>query len=261
MFPLAHAWLVTQLVDQPTSAHFLGCVWPDMLFGSPLDHARSHRSGRTLAAHATAPHDDEHGRAFRQFVTGVLTHGSEPRGFDWYSDEEYGGLPSDARGYAFQHARALADDTARACGILRADGWWKAHNIIEMAFERDFAVSHPDLGTKIAAACADDALTTVVADALARVFACPADGLRAAMRRFPSVVSLQPTTHAALAEIYAVQVRLKHPGAAPDIPALTQLIERAEDLIADSKRAYLGDCVRLVGEMVAVILPLNRGAR
>ncbi len=261
MFPIAHAWLVTQLIERPTPAQYLGCVWPDMLFGSPLDHIQSHRSGRGLAAHANALDDGEHGPAFRQFVTGVLTHGSEPRGFDWYSDEEYGGLPRDARGYAFQHGRALADETARACGLPPQDGWWKAHNIVEMAFERDLALSHPDLGGSLAAACADDGLTTTIAVELASVFGLPASALRAAMRRFPSVVSLQPTTHAALAEVYAVQVRLKHPDAAPDIPTLTPLIARAEALIAESKRAYLANCVRLVGEMLPDVLPATGEAR
>jgi hypothetical protein len=260
MFPIAHAWLVTQLIERPTPAQYLGCVWPDMLFGSPLDHIQSHRSGRALAAHANALDDEEHGPAFRQFVTGVLTHGSEPRGFDWYSDEEYGGLPRDARGYAFQHGRALADETARACGLPPQDGWWKAHNIVEMAFEHDLALNHPDLGAALAAACADDALTTAIAVELASVFGLPAVALGAAMRRFPSVVSLQPTTHAALAEVYAVQVRLKHPDAAPDIPALTRLIARAEALIAESKRAYLADCVALVGEMIADMLPATSEA-
>ena len=49
MFPIAHAWLVERLVAKPQPAHYLGCVWPDMLFESPLTHPQSHRSGMTLA--------------------------------------------------------------------------------------------------------------------------------------------------------------------------------------------------------------------
>ncbi|HKV83421.1 MAG TPA: hypothetical protein VJN88_02625 [Ktedonobacterales bacterium] len=260
MFPIAHAWLVTRIVERPTPAHYLGCVWPDMLFGSPLDHTQSHRSGRMLAAHATALDSPEHAPVFRQFVIGVLTHGSEPRGFDWYSDEEYGGQAPTARGYAFRHGRALADETARACGLPPDLGWWKAHNIIEMAFERGLFLDHPGLGASLAGVCADNALTTVIAGELSALFATPAGALSAAMRRFPSVVSLHPATHEALAEVYAAQVRLKHPNAAPDIPALTRLIAHAGELISDSKRAYLTDCARLVGEMVADVLPANDAA-
>jgi hypothetical protein len=232
-----------------------------MLFGSPLDHTRSHRSGRALAAQATSLDDGERGLAFRQFVTGVLTHGAEPRGFDWYSDEEYGGLPLETRGYAFQHGTALAEETARACGLPPRDGWWKAHNIVEMAFERDLALNHPHLGASLAAACADEALTTAIADEVARVFALPAVALCAAMRRFPTVNTFTPTSHAALAQVYAVQVRLKHPDAAPDVSALSRLIARAEEVIAESKRAYLADCVRLVGAMIAEAPPATSKER
>ena len=90
MFPLAHAWLLARVVPKPTPAHYLGCVWPDMLFDSPLSHPQSHRSGAALAAYAQSLADAEDAATLRAFVTGVLTHGSEPHGFDWYSDEEYG---------------------------------------------------------------------------------------------------------------------------------------------------------------------------
>ncbi|MDE3231142.1 MAG: hypothetical protein KGO05_14785 [Chloroflexota bacterium] len=50
MFPIAHGWLLARLTDDgsPTPAAFLGCVWPDMLFGSPLTHKQSHTSGEAL---------------------------------------------------------------------------------------------------------------------------------------------------------------------------------------------------------------------
>lgn len=48
MFPLAHAWSFKRLVPAATPAHGLGCIWPDMLFGSPLSHYQSHGSGTLL---------------------------------------------------------------------------------------------------------------------------------------------------------------------------------------------------------------------
>lgn len=43
MFPVAHGWLLARLTgDVPSLAAFLGCVWPDLLFGSPLTHQQSH---------------------------------------------------------------------------------------------------------------------------------------------------------------------------------------------------------------------------
>jgi len=123
MFPIAHAWLLERLVDEPQPVDYLGCVWPDMLFSSPLSHTQSHREGAALAAYARSLPPDEDGETFRSFVIGVLTHGAEPHGFDWYSDEEYGGRPREERGYAFQHARSFASEAARACGLPEEQGW------------------------------------------------------------------------------------------------------------------------------------------
>jgi hypothetical protein len=250
MYPIAHAWLIQRLVPDATPAHYLGCVWPDMLYDSPLTHPQSHRSGRLLAERARGMADANIAEVARAFVVGALSHGSEPRGFDWYSDEEYGGQPGAARGFAFQHGLALADETAEACGIDRAPGWWKAHNIVEMACERPLHTANPALGERLAAACADAPLRTTVAGFLAGVFGVPADALAAPMRRFAGVVALRPASHAALAEVYALQVRLKHPGATPDVDALAGLIARAERAIAPEMEGYLDTCTRLVGEML-----------
>jgi hypothetical protein len=250
MYPIAHAWLIRRLVPDATPAHFLGCVWPDMLYDSPLAHPQSHRSGRLLAERTRSIADSNTAPVVRAFVAGALSHGSEPRGFDWYSDEEYGSQPAAARGFAFQHGLALADETADACGIDRALGWWKAHNIVEMACERPLYAADPALGEWLAAACADAALHATVAAFLAGVFGLPADALAAPMRRFAGVVALRPASHEALAEVYALQVRLKHHGATPDVAALAELIARAERKIAPEMKEYLDTCARGVGEML-----------
>jgi len=250
MYPIAHAWLIQRLVPDATPAHFLGCVWPDMLYDSPLTHPQSHRSGRLLAERARVVVDADTAAMVRAFVAGALSHGSEPRGFDRYSDEEYGGQPAVARGFAFQHGLALADETADACGVERALGWWKAHNIVEMACERPLYAADPALGERLVAACADAALHTTAAGFLSGVFDVPAEALAAPMRRFASVVALRPASHAALAEVYALQVQLRHPGATPDVAALADLIARAEREIAPEMEEYLDTCARLVGEML-----------
>lgn len=246
MFPIAHAWLVNRLVASPSPAHFLGCVWPDMLFESPITHAQSHRSGQRLASCAAARPEDG---TFRDFVAGVLTHGSEPHGLDWYSDEQYE-APAEARGYAFQKAVPLATDTAAACGLPAEQGWWKAHNLVEMAFELRLFAERPALGDALVCACTDEALITRVATVLAGIFDQPADQLAHAMRSFVSIVDLQPASVEALADIYARQVRHKHPGAEPSRAALARLIARAGDAIAADAQDFLNTCATAVGTML-----------
>jgi hypothetical protein len=254
MFPIAHAWLLTQLIPQPTNAHFLGCVWPDMLYGSPLTHDQSHRSGAALVAlvERVAP---EERAGLRAFVIGVLTHGAEPHGFDWYSDERYADAPPEERGYAFQVARPLAESAARACDVPAEQGWWKAHNLVEMSFERPLYVAEPALGDRLAVACADEPLIARIAWALAEYFPADPAALAAPMRRFPAVVALQPTTTDALAQIYARQTRLRTPGAEPDVAAIASLIEEAQSLTTTSREQFLRTCVREVGQMLTAHPP------
>ena len=255
MFPLAHAWLIQQLVPAPTAAHYLGCVWPDMLFGSPLSHTASHRSGaRLVEAIGTAPAGPARDE-FRAFVMGALSHGTEPHGFDWYSDEEYGGRPASERGYAFQRAVPLAEEAARACGVAPDLGWWKAHNLVEMAFEQPLYLAIPSLGAALTDACADEALCSRIANILASIFDQSADALAGAMLRFPSVVTFAPATARPLAELYAHQTRLKHAGSNPDVAALEALIERAQTIIAPTRDEYLAICAQVVGRMVSDTLP------
>lgn len=250
MFPIAHAWLLEQLVPEPTPAHYLGCVWPDMLFGSPLSHTQSHRSGVALVAYMQTFEDNADAATLRAFVTGVLTHGTEPHGFDWYSDEQYGGQPPEARGYAFQHGLPLASAAARACGLPEQQGWWKAHNLVEMAFEADLYKHQPSLGTKLLGVNTDAALIQAVTTQLAPFFGVAAHTLVPSIHSFFEVTQLQPANSASLARTYAMQTRLKHPDAQPDEAAIAVLIEHAErDTVAD-RDDYLAHCVAQVGAML-----------
>lgn len=253
MFPMAHVWLLERVVARPRPAHYLGCVWPDMLFGSPLSHHESHARGLELLAFARgrlandAPGADD----FLAFVTGAITHGSDPHGFDWYSDEQWGDDPA-RRGYAFQHGAALADATAAACDVPPRLGAWKAHNIVEMSFEMPLYAADPTLGDRFAAASDDAALRAQVAEALAVFYQRPAPALAEAMCAFAQWWA-RPTSATAMAGVYARQVRVKHDAQAPDEAAIAGLIERAGQLVAADRDDYLATCVTRVGDLLGTL--------
>lgn len=253
MFPIAHVWMIEQCVPEPTLAHFLGCVWPDMLYGSPLTHQQTHRGGAALAVYAASLAPGDEASEFRQFVQGALSHGVEPRGFDWYSDEEYGGLLATERGYAFQRGRQLAERAALACGVASDQGWWKAHNLIEMAFERRLYAGRPERGERIAAACADPALVERISMRLAEHCGQPAEALSGPIRRFPEVVELRPMNVESLARTYAMQTRLRHPGAQPDAAAIANLIAEAEAIVTPDADEFLRVCSTQVHAMLDTI--------
>jgi hypothetical protein len=221
-----------------------------MLYGSPLTHQQTHRGGAALAAYVASLPPGHEAHEFRQFVQGALSHGVEPHGFDWYSDEEYGGLPASKRGYAFQRGRQLAERAAVACGVAPDQGWWKAHNLIEMAFERRLFAERPERGGRISTACADAALVERISGRLAEHFGQPASLLAAPVAYFPQVVDLRPVTVESLARTYAVQTRLRHPSAEPDEAALAHLIAEAEAIVAPDAGEFLRYCSVQVNAML-----------
>ncbi len=242
MFPVAHGWLLGRLIEHPTPAEFLGCVWPDMLFGSPVIHSQAHNSGAELLAFARGMPAGAERDEFTGFVRGVITHGSQPHGFDWFSDEGYGENPQ-AKGYAFQRAAPLAGRAAEACDVPPDSGLWKAHNMIEMAFERSLMQENIEAAHALAAACADERLMARIAAPLGHYFGHSPDALAESMARYASYVSLAPTSLDDLAQMYALQTRFKHPGAQPDAVALAALIGEAENIITADREEYLGVCL------------------
>jgi hypothetical protein len=250
VFPIAHVWLLERLVPAPASAHYIGCVWPDMLFGSPISHHDSHQRGEALLAfaRARAAADLPGAGEFLAFVVGAVTHGSIPHGFDWYSDEQYGDDPA-LRGYAFQRGAPLADATAAACHLAPQYGHWKAHNIVEMAFELELHAADPGHADRFAAACADPDLVDRLAAGLADFFGGPPAAFAASMRSFADWW-IRPTSPDALAHVYARQVRAKHGVPDADESALAALIVRAGELIAPDRDTYLATSVNQVGALL-----------
>lgn len=254
MFPIAHVWLLERVIPAPTPAHYLGCVWPDMLFSSPLNHVDSHQRGAELLAFAQTRQRAGMSDAdeLLAFVVGALTHGSQPHGFDWYSDEAWGDQPpeaNEAKGYAFQRGLPLAAATAAACRLPPEDGAWKAHNIVEMAFEVPMYTAGPHLGERFAAANRDEALVARIAAPLGAFYGKPAKALAAAMTTFARYWVF-PASVTTLAHIYAMQTRAKHHVNDPDEAALATLIGRAAELIAPDRDAYLDTCVAGVAAML-----------
>ncbi|MBA3824410.1 MAG: hypothetical protein H0X24_11015 [Ktedonobacterales bacterium] len=244
MFPIAHAYLMERIFANPTSAHYLGCVWPDMLFDGPLTHHQTHREGLALLdfARTDAPE-------ILPFVRAALTHMAEPHGFDWYSDEGY--EPGAERGYAFERARPFVADVVAATGVDPELGWWKAHNFTEMSFEVGLGRVYPHLGRAVADACGDAALVRMVTAPLARHFGVPADALAANITNFPKSVALVDPTSEALSEAYTLQLEFKHGVKSPNVAAMANIIDRLWGAIAPDRDAFLAFAVREVAAMLA----------
>lgn len=246
MFPIAHAYLMERIFPAPTPQHYLGCVWPDMLWTGPLTHTQTHRECLGLLDDVRA-----HAPAVVPFVRAALSHGAEPHGFDWYSDEAYD--PGAPKGYAFERARPFVADVVAATKVDPKDGLWKAHNFVEMSFEMALGRAYPHLGPAVAAACGDAALIRQVTEPTAAHFGVAAASLADNIARFPSSVALDQPTSLDLARAYTIQLDFKHGVKDPDVPAMAAIIDQIWDAIAPDREAYLEYCVREVAAMLAGI--------
>ena len=246
MFPIAHAYLMAKIFANPTPAHYLGCVWPDMLFNGPLTHQQTHREclGLLEFAHREAPE-------IVPFVRAALTHGAEPHGFDWYSDEAYD--PGAEHGYAFERARPFVDEIVVATKVDPEIGFWKAHNFVEMSFEMALGQASPHLGRSVATACGDTELVKQVTEPIARHFGCDAEHLAVNITNFPYVVALETPTSTTLAQAYALQLRIKHGVTDADVPAMADILDRIWASIAPDRDAFLATAVREVTAMLATV--------
>lgn len=138
MFPLTHLYTAKAILGYENAMTALGAMFPD--FGSALGAGRNlcHEMGIDMFHYA-----QEHDKSHLDFALGVLTHGTALPGIDWYADEEYHGVRP---GFCFQLGEMIADDVAEACNLPPNMAVWKAHNVIEMAFDVITERKNPHIG-------------------------------------------------------------------------------------------------------------------
>ena len=138
MFPLTHLYTAKEVLGYENAMTALGAMFPD--FGSVLGAGRNlcHEMGVDMW-HYAMESDKDHA----DFALGVLTHGTALPGIDWYADESYHGLRP---GFCFQLGEEIAAEAAKACNLPPNMAVWKAHNIIEMAFDVITERKHPCIG-------------------------------------------------------------------------------------------------------------------
>ncbi len=244
MFAIAHAYLMEQLFTQPQPMCYLGCVWPDMLFNGPLLHKQTHKEGAQFLAFIQLNAPD-----LIPFALAVITHGSEPHGFDWFSDEAYD--PGAEKGYAFERIRPFVQEVLAVTHAPPEMGLWKGHNFVEMTFEAQLSQQYPHLGLAVASACRSPELVNRVAEVAAAYFQQPAADLAQNITRFPDTVSLNQPTYASLAEKYAAQLELKHGITDADIPGMAALLQTVSEAIAADRDIFLQTSISEVGAMIA----------
>lgn len=242
MFPQTHVYFAEMVLGRRSDAITLGSIFPDMMVGAGVDHARAHSLGCELL---DMFRDSEE---LTDFALGAVTHGISPRGLDYFGDEKY---PGCERGYCFEKGRTLVDQTIEACNLPERMGLWKAHNIVEMGIEMMIS-SRGEYGQTLRRAFNNHLLIDRLSNLLAEI---TGDGERLKNRisSFPGYIEVYRATAKSLAGKYRIQMFARH-----RINIHTDKVARLIEIAAEQVDDDLADFFRVTEQHVQVELKSMR---
>ncbi len=233
MFPLTHVYFYSTIFPV-SNGGVLGSVFPDTTLLTGMKWASTHKMTLDLFNRAKNQKDP----AVRSFILGLMTHGVDSLGLDYYGDEEYKpGSP----GYAYIKSRPLIEDVIRVCGIPAHMGPWKAHNFIEMGIESLVARKEPRLEEWVSNARHDVRGIDSISGMLGEYYSLEPSVFKKGMIRF--IDFLQPSgSPEDLASSYCRVLRVRHQIQNLPVEDVSRLIYRARDLIRDEYEFFLDEC-------------------
>lgn len=246
MFPATHLYLLEHLYNLSDEIT-LGSVFPDTVISNSLSWNDTHRRGREFIRFLSPGQRLE----FKSFLHGYLSHGVDPKGLDYYGDENY---ENSGRGYSFIKSAPLVERVMASCKIDRQMGLWKAHNFIEMGIEVLVSKDAPYLGNCIKSALANDGLINKISKILESFFHVDSGELAISFKRFNDFIGLVPGNIDNLAEKYVFQLNHKHKLEGVMKKDISGLIEAAIIEISGDYEKFLDECVSKIGKEMAEIL-------
>jgi hypothetical protein len=147
MFPLVHHYCNKIILPPVDNAMILGGLFPDLAMNAGIWRDTAHTCGLQFYKWCQ---ENDHDNI--NFIKGILSHGTEPLGLDYYADEFWQG---GEKGYCFQQGVPWMDRVREATRLPENLIWWKAHNFVEMSFELSAIERDPLLGQEILEAIKD----------------------------------------------------------------------------------------------------------
>ena len=223
MYPLAHLYFMELFIKEPDDAAILGSIFPDIAILCGLEWRASHSLGELIRRQF------RHGGEVKDhFSLGVMSHGIEPKGLDYYSDVKFGVFE---RGYCYEKARPLVDVVIEALHVTPEDGWWKAHNFIEMGVELYVYKQRPELFAKLRAAFSNAGLMNSLAYDLSPLLNIGADVLLSCFERFKRFAVTEPIDAETMAFRYQRQIYFRHSIESINVSQTSNIIEEGERII------------------------------
>ncbi len=234
---MAHLYFVEKALQELSEETILGSIFPDIAFFSGFEWHYSHSLGYDLW------HDFYRSDAgMIHFCRGVISHGIAPQGLDYYSDEQY--LDYE-KGYCYEKARPLIDGVVEACNISIGDGWWKAHNFIEMGVELFVFEKRPELLLYLQEALSRATLIREICGKIAPSLGKDRHLLERGYLYFKDFIERGPMDAKSLALRYQDHIFLRHSIDSVNLIQCEDIIERGKEIVISDIEIFFND-VRLL---------------
>lgn len=241
MFPITHIWFSREVLGHINNMTVLGSIFPDTVISGFLTYEQTHRVGWGLYDFF-----ESNCAEYLDFAKGVVTHTVNPRGLDFYADEEYG---EGSKGYCFQKAREIELEVIDACNIPSSFGLWKAHNFIEMGVELNVAELERPLVKTLYNGLNDSGLVNAISVPLESYFGIKKLSISECMKRFSGFVELEHLNSRTLAQKYNRQMQTKH-GISINIDKCSNIIEKSREIVKDDFDDFTEFCTKKVYDML-----------
>ncbi|MGI6318434.1 MAG: hypothetical protein ACOX1J_06910 [Dethiobacteria bacterium] len=242
MYPLTHLFFAKRVLgflDDPVA---LGSIFPDVLILSSIGWKESHSLGIEIWRHFRGKEKD-----LVNFSLGVITHGIEPKGLDYYSDEKYSNYE---RGYCYEKAKPLINRVVEACNISAENGWWKAHNFIEMGVELYINEKSPRLLTSLQQAFNNTLLIPKLCRVLSPLLHRDAKLLEKSLLTFKSFFEEEPLDARLLALRYQQQIYFRHNIESIDLVESRDIIHKGKELVACDIEVFFSEVSERVNNVL-----------
>lgn len=241
MFPLTHIWFSRRVLGYSNNMTVLGSVFPDTVIKCCLTYDQTHKTGRVFFEYF-----NKYAEEYLDFARAVVTHTVDPRGLDFYGDEEFG---SGYKGYCFQKAAEIEKEVIEACNIPDRFGLWKAHNFIEMGIEMNMAYSESKLVDIYQSGLSDKGLIHKLSFHIDKYFGLKESTAEECFSKFSGYMKLSDLSSLAFAERYNKQMQLKH-GISIDIKRCSSIIEKSRILVQEDYCTFMDYCTEKVKLML-----------
>ncbi|MGI6679528.1 MAG: hypothetical protein ACOX2Q_10935 [Dehalobacterium sp.] len=209
----------------------LGSVFPDLANVIGLHRDETHEMGLDFYRFCRTYY-----REHLDFARGIISHGANPQGVDFYADQSFDGQN---QGYCFQRGSLIVDQVIKTCGIPPQMGLWKAHNFIEMAYDLITAERYSYLLKEFQEELADEGAIEDYSQILGQYFQIEASKIKGAFQKMPEFFCLDDVTPIHLTKKYAVQLQKRHGVVKSDPWAMSEVLEEALQLIEDEFTPFM----------------------